>query len=131
MSKHFVRIVLMLVLLGGAGAAPSFAEIGCAKTREVQDAGQKSCLETCDSAYKNDPKTKDGCRGSCVKTWLFCVDKIRAEESKANLASAECHEPVVKCIADCKKTRSEDVCKKTCFGDGTEIKKTYEACLKK
>jgi hypothetical protein len=137
MSKHFFKILSALVLtliLGGIGATPAAAapnQIECNPTRERQDASQKMCLESCDATYKKDPKTKDGCRGSCVKTWLFCVDKIKADDSKAAAKSIACHEPIVKCIVDCKKTKSETECKKTCFGDGTDIKKTYEACLKK
>jgi len=132
MSKPLCRVLLALALLGGTGAAPSVAdEIKCASTRESQDSGQKMCLETCDSSYKNDPKQKDGCRGSCVKTWYYCVDKIRADERKAADKSIACHEPVVKCIAECKKTKDMESCQKSCFRDNAEMKKTYEACLKK
>jgi hypothetical protein len=132
MSKHLFRILLALALLGGVGATPSVADqIACDSNRDVQDRGQKVCLEACDSAYKNDAKKKDGCRGSCVKTWLYCVDKIKADERKAAEKSIACHEPIVKCIAECRKTKDMESCQKSCFRDNAEMKKTYEACLKK
>jgi hypothetical protein len=132
MSKHLFRVLLALALLGGAGATPSVAQqIACASNRDAQDSGQKVCRESCDSAYKNDARKKDGCNASCAKTWLYCVDKIKAEEQKAAAKSIACHEPVVKCIAECRKTKDMESCQKSCFRDNAEMKKTYEACLKK
>ncbi len=132
MSKHLFRVLLALALLGGSGATLSFADaIGCDRDRETQTKGQKLCLETCDSSYKNDPKKKDGCRASCDKTWLYCVDKIKADDQKAAAKSIACHEPIVKCIAECEKTKDMESCQKSCFRENAEMKKTYEACLKK
>ena len=94
MSKHLFRVLLALALLGGTGAMPSVADqILCDSNRDAQDRGQKVCRESCDAAYKNDAKKKDGCNASCAKTWLYCVDKIKADEQKAAAKSIACHEP--------------------------------------